>query len=48
VELVKSFAAKVAIVNPGLAQSLEMTIFDRVKFRELQVKAASAKAVRRQ
>jgi hypothetical protein len=42
VELVKSFAAKVANVNPGLAQSLEMTIYDRVKVRELQEKAASA------
>ena len=42
VELVKSFAAKVAKINPGLALSLEMTVYDRVKVRELRGKAASA------
>ena len=42
VELVKSFAAKVAKVNPGLAESLEMTVYDRAKVRELRAKAASA------
>lgn len=42
VELVKSFAAKVAKVNPGLAQSLEMTVYDRVKVRELRAKTAVA------
>jgi hypothetical protein len=42
VKLVKSFAAKVAKINPGLAQSLEMTVYDRVKVRELREKAVSA------
>lgn len=42
VELVKSFAAKVAKINPGLAASLEMTVYDRAKVRELRAKAASA------
>ena len=42
VALVKSFAAKVAKINPGLAQSLEMTVYDRVKVRELRGKAVSA------
>lgn len=42
VELVKSFAAKVAKVNPGLAESLQMTVYDRVKVRELRAKAARA------
>jgi len=46
VELVKSFAAKVAKVNPGLAQSLEMTVYDRVKVRELRAKAASENSAR--
>lgn len=42
VELVKSFAAKVAKVNPGLAESLQMTVYDRVKVRELRAKAGRA------
>jgi hypothetical protein len=41
VKLVKSFAAKVAKINLGLAQSLEMTVDDRVKVRELREKAVS-------
>jgi hypothetical protein len=38
VKLVTSFAAKVAKLNPGLAMSIEFTVFNRTKVLELRAK----------